>query len=88
MSRLYQIETATLRIADCHGFTFLIRVPLETGVSPNRKLCDTCEMPLELAAAGGFSNVVLLQQEASTTGGIPCLILAVAGLALNRVLLP
>lgn len=73
MGRPYQIETTTLRVASYHGFTSLIRVSLEMGVSPNCEHCDLCETPLVLAAAGGHSNAValLLQRGASTTGSIP-----------------
>lgn len=84
MGRPCQIATTILRVAAYHGFTSLTRVSLEMGINQNCS-CNSCEMPLVLAAAGGHSKVaaLLIQRGASTTasasgGGETALHLAAA----------
>lgn len=67
-ARLSQIRVTILHIAAHYGFTSLTRVSLEMGVDQNGS-CDSCETPLALAAARGYSKVVelLLERRASTS---------------------
>ena len=57
------VQQIALSIACTYGFTILVRIYLEMGVSPDGDNCHQCEPPIRLAAIGGHSEIVALLLE-------------------------